>query len=332
VADRVPESPQRVMKPNRLSDRDALPSASLVIATRNRPALLERCLDGVAHQNIEPLEILVVDTTSGDPATQEVALRRGASYLLEPGAGIARARNHGAHASRGEIVAYLDDDAVPEPDWLSALLVEFFDPRITAVAGRILALAPQSKAEGSVIFGGPARLVVSRDTTDWFERTSFGGVGQGANLALRRSAFDAWPGFDERRGQGTPMSGMEEHHAFFSLVDRGCYVAYTPAAQVRHPYPRTQAELRARHLRQLTAASYHLSLLFAEEGRYRRRTAAYALGAIRGTSRPWRKNLGPAGPRVHGWQVALARARGVALYLTGCFESKRRQGPSRASQ
>ena len=300
------------------------PSASVVIATRSRPELLESCLDGVARQDFRPHEVLVVDNTDGERATREVAVAHGARYMIEPAAGLARARNRGARASSGEVVAYLDDDAVPEQEWLSALLVEFSDPLVAAVTGRILGLEPQPPEAGErVIFGGPARLMVDRHTTDWFERANFGGLGQGANIAIRRSAFETWPGFDERRGQGTRMAGMEEHHAFFSLIDRGFRVLYTPAARVRHPYPQTEEELRTRHLRQLTAASFHLSLLLAEERRYRPRAARYALEAMGGKPRPWREGMGPPTPSIRGWQGALARFRGVVLYLASRLESGR---------
>jgi cellulose synthase/poly-beta-1,6-N-acetylglucosamine synthase-like glycosyltransferase len=319
------------------SDPPALPSASVVIATRSRPELLESCLRGVVRQDMRPLEVLVVDNTSGEQATQEAALAHGARYIIESAEGLAVARNRGARESTTEIVAYLDDDAVPERDWLAALLPEFLDPLVAAVAGRILACEVEAAAVTSmtegVNFGGPQRIVFDRRSPDWFQRANFGGIGQGANMAIRRTVLRTWPGFNERLGKGTRVGaiGMEEHYAFFSLIDRGYRVVYTPGARVRHPFPQTDAELRARELSQLTAASFHCALLFAEEPRYRWRAARYALEAVGGKPRPWRERMGPATPSIRGWQGALARFRGVMLYLASRLESRRSRERVRAT-
>jgi cellulose synthase/poly-beta-1,6-N-acetylglucosamine synthase-like glycosyltransferase len=306
-----------------------LPSASVVIATRGRPELLESCLGGVVRQDNRPLEVLVVDNTYGERPTREAALAHGARYIVEPARGLAIARNRGTRESTAEVVAYLDDDAVPERDWLAALLREFLDPLVGAVAGRIIAFKHEgtsiSSIPGGMTFGGLQRIVFDRSTPDWFERANFGGIGQGANMAIRRSALRTWPGFDERLGRGTRVGavGMEEHYAFFSLIDGGYRVIYTPSALVRHPFPQTDAELRSRHLGQLTAASFHCTLLLAEQPGYRWRAARYALAAAGGKPRPWRESLGPPTRSIRGWQGALARVRGVALYLASRLETGR---------
>ena len=115
-------------------------SVSVVISTRNRPALLRRCLEGVTTQVPPPLEIVVVDNTHGDAAARAAASQAGARYLVEPVTGVSRARNRGVRAAAGDIVAFVDDDAVPEPTWLRALVDAFGDARVAAVSGRILAL------------------------------------------------------------------------------------------------------------------------------------------------------------------------------------------------
>jgi hypothetical protein len=66
-------------------------------------------------------EVLVVDNAPSDAHSREAALRWGVRYLTEPVQGVTRARNRGAHACKTEIVAYLDDDAVADPDWLKVL-------------------------------------------------------------------------------------------------------------------------------------------------------------------------------------------------------------------
>ena len=295
---------------------ESLPSAAVVIATRHRPDLLDRCVSALERQSISPSSVIVVDNSRGDDATRAVAVASGARYLVEPRPGVSHARNVGALATTTDVVAYLDDDAVPEPNWLSALLSEFRDPRVAAVTGRILELGELDAVRQSsrgVIFGGPTRVVFDRGTVDWFERANFGGVGQGANLAIRRSTLTSWAGFDERLGAGTKMVGAEEHHAIFSLIDRGWRVVYTPAASVHHPYPSSEAEARRLRLRQLQSTSAYLALLLTEEKRFRWRTATYGLRVVAGRPVPWRTE--PRGPKLGAWEIARARVTGVTLYL-----------------
>jgi len=262
----------------------------VVICTRHRPAVLDRC-------------------------------RWNVRYVLEPMRGVNRARNRGARACDAEIVAFLDDEAVPEPDWLSRLVCEFEDPSVMAVAGRILAFRVETEAERLfALMGGfdcgPRRRVVHRHTPAWFEIASFGGIGNGGGMAFRRPAFDFWEGFHEHMGPGTLLNSGEEHYAFFSLIDRGYKVIYTPQAVVRHPYPRTPRDLRARYRRELAASTAYITLLFAEEPRYRRAIIRYVFEALRGRRRTWRSNS--ARPRqrlVPGWHVLLARLSGPLLYL-----------------
>ncbi len=270
--------------------------------------------------------MLVVDNAPRDSRAQEVAARRGASYLLEPVPGLSRARNRGAHACDTELVAYLDDDAVPEPDWLSALACEFIDPKVMAVTGRVTALDPTTETDrlyariGGAEFGGAERLTFNRDTLDWFERANFGGIGIGMNMIFRRSTFELWPGFDLRLGRGALLEGSEEHHAFFSLIDRGYRVVYTPHALVRHPAPLTLEKARERYLRSLTASAGYMTLLFVEARRYRGRVAKYAFEGLQRRPRPWRSQAEGTRRRiVPRWRVLLAGFSGIVLYLRSCI-------------
>ena len=289
--------------------KHTLPSVSVVIATRQRPHLLDRCLRALQHQSVSPSALIVVDNSAGDSATYAVARARNASYLAEPRGGVSRARNLGAREATSDVVAYLDDDAVPAGGWLASLLLEFRDPHVAAVTGRILELAeyrsgPHSRrAHGHepVIFGGPMRITFDLTTVDWFEHANFGGIGQGANLAIRRNVFASWAGFDERLGAGTAIAGAEEHHAFFCLIDRGHRVVYAPAATVYHPSPATDAESRTLRLRQLRSASAHSHCSWLRRG-------------VTGGGRPiTRSALSPAARRIGGRNQARRSFRAWLL-------------------
>lgn len=295
------------------------PPCTVAIPTRNRPLELDRCLEGVGRLSYPQFDVIVVDNGPSDSRGKEVAKRRGAQYILEPVANASRARNRGAAASHAEIVAYLDDDCIPEPGWLSALAIEFKDPQVMAVSGRILPLVVETEVErlveamGGFEVSNPERRIVDRQTPQWFEMACFGGLVNGANMAFRRVAFNLWPGFNERIGPGTPVTGGEEHLAFFDLVDRGYRAVYTPDAVVRHPFPKDIDALRARELKNLAAATAYMTFLTVEEPQYRRLMMKYAAEGLRGVRRPWRKST--ASP-----QVSVApRWRRLAAYLSGPF-------------
>jgi glycosyltransferase involved in cell wall biosynthesis len=277
---------------------------TVVICTRDRPEALERCLGAVSALDYSSFDVLVVDNGSPASGARELADRWGARCTVEPRPGLSRARNRGAREAPGDVVAYLDDDAQPEPGWLAALERELDDPAVMAVAGRICPTRLETAAEclfeatGGFTPNRGCRRVVDASTPGWFELTNFGGVGTGASMAFRRAAFDCWPGFDERLGVGAPIPAGEEHHAFYCLVDLGYRVVYTPAAVVRHPYPATLAALRARHFATVGTSAAYLLYLLLEAPRHRRLALDFALRALRGAGQPSaaeaeRARLGP---------------------------------------
>lgn len=106
---------------------------SVVVVSRHRPAELVRCLRGLAQSDYAAMELVVV----ADPAGVAAAAGCGVGPLKLVGfdqANISAARNLGVAQAAGGIVAFIDDDAVPEPNWLSRLVVAFADPGV-AIAG-----------------------------------------------------------------------------------------------------------------------------------------------------------------------------------------------------
>lgn len=294
---------------------------TVVVCTRDRPVELERCLEALAKLASPTYGVLVVDNAPNDARTREIASRHGVPHIHEPVAGLSRARNRGARACETEIVAFIDDDAIPEPGWVSGLVSEFEDPSVMAVTGMIRPTSLDTEAQQVFErlggFGShEVRRLVDKTTPDWFEIASFGGIGSGANMAVRRKAFDFWPGFDERLGVGTRLPGYEEHYAFFSLVDRGYRVVYTPRAVVRHPYPRRLADLHARRFDAAVASAGFMTLLFVEEPHYRRAILKYAFEWLRRKPRKWR-NLVNGGPPnvIPRWRMPQAWLTGALTYL-----------------
>ena len=303
---------------------------SVIIPTYCRADKLELCLESVSRQQYGPFDVIVVDNSHGDPDTRRVAERWGARYVLEDRRGLCRARNRGALVSAADVLAYLDDDALPEPGWLAAFADAFVDERVMGVAGRTVPLSLESDAEKlyasvrGAAYNRAEPLVVDANTPDWFAIAGFGGIGPGCNMALRRKAFEVWPGFHEGTDRGTAVYGGGEQHAFFSLVDRGFAVAYTPFAVVRHPFPATMDALRSRYLRDLTASTAYFTMMLVEEGRHRGKTARYLLESIAGRQRSWR-GTPVAGPKVVGSHERVgAILLGPIRYVQGLFQSYRR--------
>ena len=318
---------------------DTFPAISVVICTRNRSRELERCLEGLSHQRHRPFSVVVVDSAPDGAAAREIAQRWNAEYAIEPRQGLSRARNLGMRASTGEIIALLDDDAAPDPDWLRNLAVEFADPAVIAVAGRIQELRNAANPSDCVreFFSldnvGVDRRVVDRTDPQWFEIANFGGIGRGSNMAFRRSALKSWPGFDHRLGRGTRISGSEEHYAFFRLIELGHRVVYGPDALVLHPYPADLSALRSHELRQLAASTAYLSFLFFEAPGHRIRIIRYVVEAMCGVRRHWRAGSPKRAPGlVPRWRRLAALVYGPMLYLQTVLDQMPQWGRSVESE
>jgi glycosyltransferase involved in cell wall biosynthesis len=259
------------------------PSCTVIICTRDRPDCLDECLAALAVVDYSNFDVLVVDNAPIDSRGRDIAGRWNVRYLVEPRPGLSFARNAGCRASTAEVLAFLDDDSIPQPDWLRALAAGFADPSVLAVTGRIL--PPPAKAPAGVPFNldmGTEPRRFDRSDPLWFEKANFGGIGIGCNMAIHRRAFEIWSGFDERLGRGTPMHGGEENHAFFRLIEAGAVIAYLPEARVAHPLPPL-----GDHLKDLSAAVPYMMLLFFESP-YKSRLVRYLLSATPGADRPWR--------------------------------------------
>jgi cellulose synthase/poly-beta-1,6-N-acetylglucosamine synthase-like glycosyltransferase len=293
---------------------------TIIVPTCGRPVELERCLRAIAALEGGGFHVLVVDNRPGGTETRDVVLRFGAEYLAAPVKGANRARNLAALASRTALLAYLDDDAVPDPSWLRELALEFDDPSVMVVTGRVLPLSVETDAArlaiavGASVFDQPKRVVLDRSAPDWFERSAFGGVGIGCNMAFRRSAFDVWAGFHPAMDRGTPVYGHGENHAFFSLVAQGYRAVYTPKAIVRHPLPESLAALRRDNVRDAAAFTAYVTLLLVEHPEQRAATLRFAREAFSGKSREWRwvpKTTERVIPR---WRRLLSLAQGPMHY------------------
>jgi glycosyltransferase involved in cell wall biosynthesis len=226
--------------------------ASVVVCSRNRAERLRDCLDHLADQVVPDgsrVEVVVVDngSTDGTPAVVEAwraADRDLRRTTVEPRAGLSRARNRGVADARGEVVLFIDDDAVAPRGWVAAHLAAYRrDPSISAVGGPVSLWWPD---------GRPGWLAPRLE--HWFSALDHGDRPvefppphgpYGTNMSLRRAAVDAVGGFDERLGRrGRSLVSSEEADLFARVWADGGRVAYEPAALVLHGVTRDRLSRR----------------------------------------------------------------------------------------
>ena len=295
----------RVSSPSHCKE-DSL-TATVIICTRNRPAQLQKCLEAVARLTPPPDQVLVIDNSEGNSETASLAQVFGARYVVEPVKGLSRARNRGLDECDTEIAAYLDDDAIPAPDWLGILMAPFADKGIAASAGRVV--TPESRLDAA---RNEAPRTLNNKNPLWFEIATFGGMGLGSNMALRRSACIGRTLFDERLGRGAPFQIGEESYAFAQLLSRGYTTVYLPGAVVSHPpLRRDPVDLEARN-----SFAYWL-LLYSSFPTQRMSLLRFIVRRLRRKPLTWDREPREAGEIVtSGWRVLLkAGIQGLWLFL-----------------
>jgi glycosyltransferase involved in cell wall biosynthesis len=223
-----------------------VPSASVVICTRERPDDLARALEALSQLHPAPLEVLVVDNAPATDATRDTVARAGfARYVREDRRGLNAARNRALREARGDVVAFTDDDAVPESQWLAGLLANFADPTVVIATGLTLPL--ELETEGQELFEEHCTFVrgFTRRVFDGQHHNPFavGPVGAGANMAVRKNAVLQLGGFDERLDGGMPTRSGGDHDVFVRTLLAGHRIVYDPAAVSWHRHRRTTAEL-----------------------------------------------------------------------------------------
>lgn len=229
------------------------PSISLAICTRDRTDDLAACLASIARLDLTPLEVLVIDNAPATDATRRLVEESypGFRYVRENQPGLDHARNRAVTLARGNIIAFTDDDAVVDRDWLGALARAFAaDPALGLVTGLAEPLELESRAQIQFEryggFGRGCRRLYSLTRPGHMPWTLVGAgqLGAGVNMAVRREVFARIGLFDPALDVGTPTLGGGDHDLFYRVLRAGYLCAYEPAAVVRHRHRRAMHELR----------------------------------------------------------------------------------------
>lgn len=222
-------------------------SASIVVATRDRPEELRRCLSSLRRQQtFRSVEIVVVDNQPQSGQTPPVVAEfPGVRLVSEPRGGLSYARNAGFAAGTGDILVCTDDDVTFPPNWLETLLAPFSRNDVMVVAGNVIPaeLETRSQLEFESYGGlgkGYQRREFDRGWFDSFRRKAVPTwtIGATANAAVRASLLrDPAVGLlDEALGAGTPAGCSEDTYLFYKTLKAGHTIIYEPTAFVWHKH------------------------------------------------------------------------------------------------
>jgi glycosyltransferase involved in cell wall biosynthesis len=197
------------------------PLISVVVCSFNGSRTIGECLEAIGNIRYPAFEVIVVDDGSTDD-TAAIAAQYDATLIRTPNHGLSHARNVGWQAASGEIIAYIDDDAYPDPDWLTYIAGTFRNGSYGGVGGPNI-LPPHDGSIAACVAnspGGPRHVLLTDTEAEHIP---------GCNMALVRTALEAIGGFDERfRVAGDDVD------ICWRLQERGWQLGFSPSAQVWH--------------------------------------------------------------------------------------------------
>jgi O-antigen biosynthesis protein len=202
------------------SDR-SYPRISVIVCSYNGQRTLHDCLDGLLQLDYPNFEVIVVDDGSTD-ATAAIAHTYGSRVISTENRGLSSARNVGMEEATGEIVAYIDDDAYPDPHWLTYLAATFLSTEYAGVGGpNIPPLGDGPIAECVANApGGPVHVLLSDQEAEHIP---------GCNMAFRTTCLRAIKGFDPQ----FRIAG-DDVDICWRLQQRGWSLGFCAAAMVWH--------------------------------------------------------------------------------------------------
>ena len=210
-------------------------TVSVIIVSRARPDALRRCLSAVAQLQYRPFEVVVVACPQGVAVTEEADVLRDLKCIAFDEANISAACNLGLTHAAGEIVAFIDDDAVPEPQWLHHLVAPAARSDVAAMGGYVRGrngISFQYKARTLDAQGTPMDVEIDPlQATVLVPPKGRAIKTEGTNMAFRRDALIAIGGFDHAF-----RFYLDETDVNMRLARAGYATALVPLAQVHHGF------------------------------------------------------------------------------------------------
>ncbi len=200
--------------------------ATVIIPTYNGAARIGPCLRALCSMTgVEDVELLVVDDGSTDGTAEVAASFPGVRVLSQANAGPAAARNLGAREASGDILLFTDDDCVPQPGWLSAMLQPFAEGEVVGVKGIYRTRQRQLTARFvQVEYEDKYRIMAALPAIDFIDTYSAG---------FRRERFLEMGGYDA----SFPVACAEDIELSYRMSACGWHMRFVPTAAVCHTHP-----------------------------------------------------------------------------------------------
>jgi GT2 family glycosyltransferase len=197
------------------------PPISVVVCSYNGERTIRDCFEGLLKLEYPNFEVIVVDDGSTD-ATAAITREYGFRLISTENRGLSNARNTGMEAATGEIVAYLDDDAYPDPHWLTYLAATFMSTTHAGVGGPNIEPPGDGPIANCVANapGNPAHVLISDQEAEHIP---------GCNMAFRKACLEAIGGFDAQF-----RTAGDDVDVCWRLRQRGWTLGFSPAAMVWH--------------------------------------------------------------------------------------------------
>ena len=228
-----------------------LPLITVVIPTHARPRQLSACLEALVGQRLDvPWEVVVVDDGSPAPLdaiAEEFSQRLDLRIERQANAGPARARNRGVAVARGRLIAFTDDDCLPEPDWLGALL-----HRESLTPGAMVGGTTINGLNGD-LFASASQLIVDLVYDHFNADPSRATFLTSNNLLCTRERFEALGGFDV----SFPRAGAEDRDFCDRWKMAGWPLVWEPAARIEHRHAQNFGKFVDLHYRYGRGAYLH---------------------------------------------------------------------------
>ncbi len=220
---------------------------SVIVVTHNRPEELKECLESLKRQNLpkNSFEVLVVDSsTTHKYETTTLVKNYPVKYIHTKYKGMTVARNIGICKARSEIVAFLDDDAIADENWITQILKNYNNKKVGGVGGKVIEDRPVSRKKGKKVIIGKidksGELISNFDLGE--ERIEVDHI-KGTNMSFLKKHLIEMDGFDNLYGG---RAYREETDVCMRLKKRGYLIIYSPNAKVLHKRigPKTSHAIR----------------------------------------------------------------------------------------
>lgn len=198
------------------------PRVSVVVCAYNAERTMDRCLASLAELNYPDYEVIVINDGSRDRTLEIAESYHFCRIVDQPNKGLSTARNVGAEAATGDIVAYTDSDCVADPDWLNYLVAKMEASGLAACGGPNFPPPEEDIVPAAVAVapGGPTHVLISDEIAEHIA---------GCNMAFRRDALLQLGGFDPiYRAAGDDVD------ICWRFQDAGYTIGFSPAAVVWH--------------------------------------------------------------------------------------------------